>query len=312
MKAKGIAAIVASALGFALMAALVRLADDYGEPLSAFQKSFFRNLVALAVAAAVYWRQSPRISNPNPQVPSPNPVNPVNPVQTPRSQPRTTFLLLARAAFGTLGIFANFYALSHIPIATGQMLNKTAPFFTVAFAWAFLGERAFPRQAVALAVAFAGAMLVVKPGFAGAHAFPLAVGLLGGAAAGAAYACVRALRRRGADPAYIILYFSVFSCFAAVPFMLPGLRPMTFAQVAVLLGAGGAAAVGQFGVTLAYGYAAPRDIAVYDYSSVLFAAAFGYFFFAQMPDIFSVLGFAVILAALVLLNSRRRERLRTS
>ena len=168
--------------------------------------------------------------------------------------------------------------------------------------------RTLPRQAAALAVAFAGAVLVVKPGFAGAEAFPLAVGLLGGAAAGAAYACVRALRRRGVDPAYIILYFSVFSCLAAVPFMLPGLRPMTFAQVAVLLGAGGAAAVGQFGVTLAYGYAAPRDIAVYDYSSVLFAAAFGYFFFAQVPDIFSVLGFAVILAALVLLNSRRRKR----
>ena len=229
-----------------------------------------------------------------------------------KHEPRTTFLLIARAAFGTLGIFANFYALSHIPIATGQMLNKTAPFFTVAFAWAFLGERTLPRQAAALAVAFAGAVLVVKPGFAGAEAFPLAVGLLGGAAAGAAYACVRALRRRGADPAYIILYFSVFSCLAAVPFMLPGLRPMTFAQVAVLLGAGGAAAVGQFGVTLAYGYAAPRDIAVYDYSSVLFAAVFGYFFFAQVPDIFSVLGFAVILAALVLLNSRRRKRLHSS
>ena len=294
MKAKGIAAIVASALGFALMAALVRLADDYGEPLSAFQKSFFRNLVAFAVAAAVYWYSRPRVASPSPR--------------TTTHEPRTTFLLIARAAFGTLGIFANFYALSHIPIATGQMLNKTAPFFTVAFAWAFLGERTLPRQAAALAVAFAGAVLVVKPGFAGAEAFPLAVGLLGGAAAGAAYACVRALRRRGADPAYIILYFSVFSCLAAVPFMLPGLKPMTFAQVAVLLGAGGAAAVGQFGVTLAYGYAAPRDIAVYDYSSVLFAAAFGYFFFAQMPDIFSVLGFAVILAALVLLNSRRRKR----
>ena len=56
MKAKGIAAIVASALGFALMAALVRLADDYGEPLSAFQKSFFRNVIALAIAVAVFMK----------------------------------------------------------------------------------------------------------------------------------------------------------------------------------------------------------------------------------------------------------------
>ena len=288
MKAKGIAAIVASALGFALMAALVRLADDYGEPLSAFQKSFFRNLVAFAVAAAVYWYSRPRVASPSPR--------------TTTHEPRTTFLLIARAAFGTLGIFANFYALSHIPIATGQMLNKTAPFFTVAFAWAFLGERTLPRQAAALAVAFAGAVLVVKPGFAGAEAFPLAVGLLGGAAAGAAYACVRALRRRGADPAYIILYFSVFSCLAAVPFMLPGLRPMTFAQVAVLLGAGGAAAVGQFGVTLAYGYAAPRDIAVYDYSNILFTAALGFALFGQIPDAWSIAGFVLIVIAAIRLH----------
>ena len=71
--------------------------------------------------------------------------------------------------------------------------------------------------------------------------------------------------------------------------------------------AGAAAALGQFGVTLAYGYAAPRDLAVYDYSSVLFAAAFGYILFAQVPDVFSVLGFAVIVAGVAILHSRHQR-----
>lgn len=288
MKAKGIVAIVVSAFGFALMAALVRLADDYGQPLSSFQKSFFRNVVAFVVAAAVFLRGRRATGFRSAALGS-------------------RLLLLARATLGTVGIFANFYALSHIPIATGQMLNKTAPFFTVVFAWAFLGERAFPRQVAAIIVAFAGAMLVVKPGFAGADAFPLAIGLIGGAAAGGAYVCVRALRRREVDPAFIILFFSAFSCVASVPFMVPGFQPMTLAQVAILLGAGAAAALGQFGVTLAYGYAAPRDLAVYDYSSVLFAAAFGYILFAQVPDVFSVLGFAVIVAGVAILHSRHQR-----
>ena len=49
-RTKGIAAITVSAFGFALMAACVRLADDFGAPISSFQKSFFRNVVALVIA----------------------------------------------------------------------------------------------------------------------------------------------------------------------------------------------------------------------------------------------------------------------
>ena len=65
----------------------------------------------------------------------------------------------------------------------------------------------------------------------------------------------------------------------------------------ILLGAGAGAAIGQFGITLAYGYAAPREIAVYDYTNILFTAALGYLFFAQVPDLLSVIGFVAILAA---------------
>lgn len=283
-RAKGIAAITASAFGFALMAACVRLADDYGGPVSSFQKSFFRNVVALAIALVVFARS--RLD-----------ARRNGAVGGTRLTPGSLVLLLLRSALGTCGIFANFYALGLVPIADGQTLNKTAPFFTVLFAWILLGERASLRQVATLALAFVGVVFVAKPGFAGDAAFPLAMGLVGGACAGGAYACVRALRRHAVEPAFIVLFFSAFSCVASVPFMLLRFDPMTVAQVAILFGAGAGAAIGQFGITLAYGYAAPREIAVYDYSNILFTAAFGLILFDQVPDVWSVLGFALILAA---------------
>ena len=286
---KGIIAITISAFGFSLMALFVRLCDDYGGPVSAFQKGFFRNLVALTIAAVVWWRGSgPRRSaeanSGDAQIhcwPSPS----------------SFALLLLRSALGTAGIFAHFYALSHITIAEGLTLNKTAPFFTVLFAWLFLGERANRRQFLALALAFLGVVLIAKPGFAGTSAFPLTIGLLSGVCAGGAYACVRALRRHSVSPSFIGLFFSAFSCLASVPFMTAGLDPMTGRQVLVLLGAGAGAALGQFGITLAYGYAAPKDISVFDYSGIFFAAAFGLLFFNQVPDALSTLGFLSIISA---------------
>ena len=281
-RTKGILAITASAFGFALMALFVRLCDDWGAPINSFQKSFFRNLVALAIAGVAWGRVGAgRRQSRRPR----------------RYGALQMGLLVLRATLGTVGIFANFYALSHITIAEGQTLNKTAPFFTVLFAWLFLGEKATRRQVIPLFLAFLGVVLIAKPGFAGAAAFPLAMGLLGGICAGGAYACVRELRRHDVDPAFIILFFSAFSCLASVPFMFARFDPMTWSQVLILFGAGASAALGQFGITLAYGFAAPREIAVFDYSNILFTVAFGFIFFAQVPDVWSVLGFVAILVA---------------
>lgn len=296
-KAKGILAITASALGFALMALFVRLCDDYGAPVSSFQKSFFRNLVALAIAAVAWGRARAgrrRLETGDGRREAGEDVRrETKDVLSLKSK----VLLLLRSSLGTIGIFANFYALSHITIAEGQTLNKTAPFFTVLFAWLFLGEKATRRQLLPLVLAFVGVVLIAKPGFAGAEAFPLAMGLLGGACAGGAYACVRSLRRHAVDPAFIILFFSAFSCCASVPFMVVEFDPMTWKQVLILFGAGAGAAMGQFGITLAYGYAAPREIAVFDYSNILFTAVFGFLFFGQVPDVFSLAGFVAIVFA---------------
>lgn len=281
---KGIVAIVASAFGFALMAACVRLSDNYGEYIPCFEKSFFRNFVALLIAAVAFCRTGRRASG---------------------FKRRALVALLVRSVLGTIGIFANFYALSHIPIADGQTLNKTAPFWTLVFAWAFLGERVSLRQFAAVLIAFVGAALVVKPGFAGAASFPLAMGLLGGICAGGAYAAVRSLGRSGMNPSLIVLAFSAFSCIVSVPLAWVNHVPLTAMQVLVLIGAGAGAAIGQFGITLAYRYAAPREIAVYDYVNIVFTAVFGYLLFGQVSDGWSVVGMTVIILAAVLLNLQR-------
>ena len=185
-----------------------------------------------------------------------------------------------------------------------MMLNKLAPFFTVAFSWMFLGERIRIGQAACLFGALFGAACVVKPGFALAAFFPALCGLVGGVCAGGAYACVHALGRRQVDPRIIVLFFSVFSCLASVPFMAVDFAPMTSAQTWALVGAGASAAMGQFGVTAAYRFAEPRTIAAWDYTNILFAAAFGFLLFGQIPDAWSIVGFVAIVVSALILRTR--------
>lgn len=276
---KGILSILASAFGFAMMAFFVRLADDYGPAISCFQKSFFRNVIALVIALVV-------LALPN--------------GGKGHGMKATTgifALLLARSIFGTAGIFANFKAVSAIPIGEAMTLNKTAPFFTVVFSWLFLKERVSRLQALALVVAFAGAVLVMKPGFRIDGIVEPSIALFGGLSAGAAYVCVHQLGRIGYSSAKTVLFFSAFSCIASLPPAMAMYVPMTTAQAWILVGAGASAAVGQFGITAAYRYAEPRRIAVFDYSNVIFAALLGFAFFGQKPDMLSISGFVLICAA---------------
>lgn len=290
---KAICCIVASAFGFALMGMFVRLADFHGEAISAFQKGFFRNVVAAVIALAMFLRSD---------APSARECYV-------RLSPRGKLVLLLRATFGTVGIFANFYAISHIPLCDALMLNKMAPFFTIVFTWLFIGERISLRQCLCVLGALVGVGLVVRPGFEHLPLWPAAAGLLGGLSAGAAYACVRELGILKADGRFIVLFFSVFSCFAALPFMAVDFVPMTCAQVAILIGAGASAALGQFGITAAYRLDEPRKIAVFDYTNVIFAAVLGCLFLEQSaPDAITLLGFAVIVAMALLVNLRTRSQ----
>ncbi len=277
------------------MGMFVRLADDFGGAVSPFQKSFFRNIVAVFVAGALFWRACSRAAALPSRLEGGR-------VALPRD--RTGWAaLIWRSIFGTIGIFGNFYALSHIPLGDACMLNKLSPFAAVVASWILLRERVTARQGVAVAVAFVGAMFVVKPGFALAGETTAALaGLAGGVSAGLAYTCVRRLGILKVEPSFIVLFFSAFSTLTTLPFLMFDYQPMTGAQVAILFGAGIMATIGQFGITAAYRFARPREIAVYDYANVAFAAVLGFAVFGQVPDAFSWFGIAVIVAMGVWMN----------
>ena len=187
------------------------------------------------------------------------------------------------------------------------MLNKLAPFFTVLFSWFFIQERLTLRQALCLAGAFGGAMLVVKPGLGAMPLLPALCGLGSGLFAGAAYACVRELGLLKMDGRFIVLFFSAFSCLASLPFLVFDWNPMTAKQVLCLAGAGAGAALGQFAITAAYRFAEPRRIAAFDYTNILFAALLGFLAFGQVPDALSWCGFVLIVAMALLMNRGARR-----
>lgn len=285
-RSKGIFFIVLSALLFAGMNLCVKLSGD----LPVFQKVFFRNAFAAVIAFIVL------IKNKEPMVP--------------KSRTTALFLVL-RTVFGLTGVICNFYAVDRLVIGDASILNKMSPFFAVIFAFIFVKERPKLYQWLILAGAVGGAVFVIKPSFSNASFLPAVIGFLGGVSAGAAYGCVRKLGLLGENRAYIVFFFSAGSTLAVAPVMIAGFCPMELLQLVSLLGAGICAALAQFCITAAYTYAPPKEISVYDFSQVIFASLLGWVVLGELPDQWSMVGYAIILsmAALnYLINGRMTKK----
>ncbi len=272
---RAIVYIITSAFCFAVMNLCVRLSGD----LPSMQKSFFRNLVAVFFALAVILRNKTSLRPKKGNIP---------------------FLFL-RASIGSLGIVCNFYAIDNIPLSDASILNKMSPFFVIIFSILFLKEKLTFMQGAAVFIAFIGTLFVIKPSLQNVDLMPSAIGLAGGMCAGFAYTMVRILGVRGENGSLIVFYFSAFSCVTMLPFLIFDFHPMEWQQLAALLGAGLAAAGGQFSITAAYCHAPAREISVYDYSQIIFATLLGFIFLGELPDVYSIVGYIVICSMSVLM-----------
>lgn len=283
-KYKGILLIVLSAFCFALMSMFVRLAGD----VPSVQKSFFRNIVAAVFAAVILLRAHTR----------------------PRLTRDAWVYLLLRAFFGTLGILCNFYAVDRLVLADASILNKMSPFFAILCSYFVLKEKITPARMAIVLGAFIGSLFVIKPSFQNTSLLPALVGLLGGLGAGVAYTMVRKLGQLGVKGPFIVFFFSAFSCLVTLPYLIFNYHPMSASQLIFLLLAGLSATGGQFTITAAYIYAPAREISVYDYSQIIFSSMLGFFVFGQTPDVWSILGYVLIVSMAVVMflyNTRKSK-----
>ena len=183
--------------------------------------------------------------------------------------------------------------------------------FAIIFSVFLLKERPTAVQIAGVFTALLGSALIIKPGFEGVPFVPSMAGFISGATAGLAYTFVRKLGTRGENSLRIVFYFSLFSTLLTLPFFMLSPVRLTDHQLLMLLLCGASACIGQFGITCAYLCAPAKEISVYDYSQILFAAALGYIFFRQVPDGWSVVGYVLICGAGVgmFLYNRHRDRM---
>lgn len=277
---RGIIHILLAAFGFAMMSFFVRLAGD----LPTMEKAFFRNIVAALVAFFLLLKNG-------------------RGVRGLRIHEGCLPVLISRSVMGTLGIICNFWAISHMAIADANILNKISPFAAIIMSIFIIGEIPDRFEIFTVIAAFTGAAFIVKPG-AGIASFPALVGLAGGICAGTAYTFVRKLGMLGEKKEVIVLFFSSFSSLICLLFMIGQFEPMSLRQLLILLMAGISASVGQLNVTAAYTYAPAREISVFDYTQVLFAALLGFLFFGEIPDVGSWIGYVIIIGTAVVMWRR--------
>lgn len=271
-KKQAIACIISAAFFFALMNLFVKLSGD----LPVWQKSMFRNLVAMFIALFVVIKDRTSL----------------------RIEKKNYMPMAIRCIAGTVGVICNFYAIGKLNIADASMLNKLSPFFAMIFSIFILKEKPKKVEWITIIVAFIGALFVIKPTF-NMESFPAMMGMLSGMGAGLAYACVRKLGTNGVAGPVIVFFFSMFSCLSVLPCVIATYKPMTFAQTAFLILAGLSAAGGQFSITAAYSKAPAKEISVFDYTQVLFAALLSLVFLGDLPDWLSFVGYAVIIGVAI-------------
>ncbi|MEC7120064.1 MAG: DMT family transporter [Pseudomonadota bacterium] len=281
----GLALLTLSALLFASMGVLIRLASDTVDNPTVV---FFRNLTGLLILLPFFA------------------IKGIHHLKTEKIWMHTW-----RALVGLLAMYGFFYAIAHLKLSNAMVFTYSSPIFIPLVAWLFLKEKMTELMWVAAGIGLIGVILVAKPDQGVFNLLSL-IGLSSSFLAAMAFVTVRAMT--STEPASrIVFYFCLISTvISAIP-MFWLWRPYQSQELLLLAGAGTLATISQLCLSTAYRFAPAGQIGPANYMAIIFAGFWAALLWQEYPDLTSLLGMGVILIALILCMPQfQRRTARTS
>lgn len=267
--------------GFALMAVCIKLASESGIHL--LELIFWRQFITLPIMLA--WAMLAG-----------------GLVMLKTARPKAHAL---RAAYGVVGMLLNFGGVILLPLAEATTLSYTGPIFAVLLSIVLLKEAVGVWRWSAVIAGFAGIIIIAQPG-SGAIPLTGAMVALGGAFMIALIAIqIRDLGRTEA-PMVIVFWFALATVLITAPALPFVHQPLSGAQWLLLLGIGLFGTWGQVFITMALRFGEVSSVIVMDYSSLIWAALFGWLIFGDLPTLGVWLGAPFVIGSGIVITWRER------
>ncbi|WP_099826634.1 DMT family transporter [Oceaniglobus indicus] len=208
----------------------------------------------------------------------------------------------ARSFFGWSGVTLMFAAVAFIPLGDATAISFLNPVVAMLLAIPLLRERVGPVRFGAAAIAFIGAMVLLRPGSGTIQ--PGAVLALGAAVLmGTEVVCIK--RLSGREPAFqILLINNAMGLAIATCAVVWVWGPPTPAQWAAMAALGGLMACAQTMFIQAMARGDASFVAPFSYATLLFATLYDFGVFSVVPDAVSWLGAGIIVCGGIILAVR--------
>lgn len=215
---------------------------------------------------------------------------------------------LWRGVVHTAGLLLWFIALPHIQLADMTAIGFTSPIFVMIGASMLLGEKMVPARWLAVAIGFAGVLIVVLPGISGGAGYYHLVMLGSAPLMAGSFLMVKALSRYD-KPEVILVWQSITVSLFSLPFAIDGWIWPSPLQWFAFLACGVFGSFGHYCVNRAFLTTDISAVQPIKFLDLLWTSLAGFLVFADIPSIWTMAGGAVIFISTTWIVRRERRRL---